>query len=100
MKDRLKNIEEMETILNRTDILINELEILLNKWEENQLDFAKLMNYYGSEEWQNDLQADEDGEIPQDFPRGVLSEDAVYNAFSDYKNLAIRMIKTGVSGLE
>lgn len=58
------------------------------------------MNYYGSEEWHNDREDDEEHKIPQDFPRGVLSEDAVYNTFLERKEVSVKMIKTGVAGLE
>lgn len=100
MEDRLKNITEMESILNQTDLLISEMEILVQKWEGNQSDFNQLMDYYGSENWNKDRQDDDLGVIPQDFPRGVLSEDAVYNTFGNRKELLIKLIKTGVAGLE
>jgi len=50
MESRLKNITEMENILNATDGLIADMENLLQKWEENLPAFQRLMNYYGSEQ--------------------------------------------------
>ncbi|MCR5846094.1 MAG: DUF4298 domain-containing protein [bacterium] len=41
--------------------------------------------YYGSEEWKLDFAADEAGLIPQDIPRGVLSEDGLYNLLEQFK---------------
>ena len=39
-----------------------------------------LNEYLDSGEWQADFEADERGEISQLIPRGVLSEDGLYNA--------------------
>ncbi|MDN3606633.1 DUF4298 domain-containing protein [Kaistella yonginensis] len=100
MEERLENIQQMENILNHTDALISEMEILIKKWKENEVDFHKLMDYYGSEKWHNDRKDDEEQRIPQDFPRGVLSEDAVHNTYGNRKEVAINMVKTGVSSLE
>lgn len=100
MEDRIKNITEMENILNETDSLISEMEILIQKWKKNQSDFALLMNYYGSENWYKDRENDDEGIIPQDLPRGVLSEDAVHNTFGNRREISIQLIKTGVADLE
>ncbi len=39
--------------------------------------------YYTSGEWQNDYEADEQGELPPDLKRGVLSQDALYDLLRD-----------------
>ena len=100
MKERLQNITKMENILNQTDELISDMQTLLEKWEQNQKDFNELMNYYTSEERGKDLEDDRLHIIPQDLPRGVLSEDAVFDTYGNRKNLLIKMIKLGVAGLE
>ena len=100
MERRLENITKMENILNRTDDLISEMENLLERWDQNQQDFSELMNYYSSEERGNDLEDDRLEIIPQDLPRGVLSEDAIFNTYGNRKDLLIKMIKMGVAGLE
>ncbi len=100
MEKHLENITKMENILNRTDELILEMEELLKKWEQNQRDFNELMNYYTSEERGKDLEDDRLKIIPQDLPRGVLSEDAVFDTYGNRKDLSIKMIKLGVGGLE
>ena len=100
MKKRLKNITKMENILNRTDELISEMEKLLETWEQNQEDFNELMNYYTGEERGKDLEDDRLNIIPQDLPRGVLSEDAVFDTYGNRKDLSVKMIKLGVAGLE
>lgn len=100
MEKRLENITKMENILNRTDKLISEMEKLLEKWEQNQQDFNDLMNYYTGEERGKDLEDDRLKIIPQDLPRGVLSEDGVFDTYGNRKDLSIKMIKVGVAGLE
>ena len=100
MEKRLENITKMENILNHTDELISEMEKLLEKWDQNQEDFNELMNYYTSEERGKDLEDDRLKIIPQDLPRGVLSEDAVFDTYGNRKDLSVKMIKLGVAGLE
>lgn len=100
MEKRLKNITKMENILNRTNELIAEMQKLLEKWDQNQEDFNELMNYYTSEERDQDLEDDRLKIIPQDLPRGVLSEDAVFDTFGSRKDLSVKMVKLGVAGLE
>lgn len=34
--------------------------------------------------WRADFEADEEGELPADLPRGVLSEDGIYNVLTEY----------------
>ncbi|MBF8457738.1 DUF4298 domain-containing protein [Kaistella sp. G5-32] len=100
MEKRLENITKMENILNRTDELISEMKKLLEKWDQNQEDFNELMNYYTGEERGKDLEDDRLKVIPQNLPRGALSEDAVFDAYGNRKDLLIKMIKLGVAGLE
>lgn len=100
MKEQFAHINQMENILNNTDILIKEMEILIKKWKENQVDFQNLMNYYGSEEWFKDRKDDEEHKIPKDSTRGVLGEDAVYDTYGNWREVALKMIKTGATSLE
>lgn len=40
---------------------------------------AALRAYMDSGQWLRDYESDERGEIPKDMPRGVLSQDALYD---------------------
>lgn len=51
-------------------------------------DFDALMAYYESPLWREDFEADEAGLLPSDLPRGVLSEDAVWNLAEQWKVLS------------
>jgi len=76
---RIKRIIEMEARLNR-----------IREWlEKNTCDIREdirlLEEYYHSPLWLSDFEADEAGLFPDDLPRGVLSEDAVYNVLMEYE---------------
>ena len=76
---RIRRISEMEARLNK-----------IKEWLEKTTcdireDVRLLEEYYHSPLWLSDFEADEAGLLPEDLPRGVLSEDAVYNALSEYE---------------
>lgn len=77
---RIKRITEMEARLNK----IREwLELTTCDIRE---DIRLLEEYYQSPLWRADFEADEAGLLPEDLPRGVLSEDAVYNVLAEYED--------------
>ena len=45
-------------------------------------DIEKLQDYYENE-WREDFEADERGELPKDLKRGVLSEDALFDLLEE-----------------
>ncbi len=49
---------------------------------ENRL--RQLADYYESEDWKRDFEADEAGLLPAELKRGVLSEDGVYDLLEEY----------------
>lgn len=79
MNERIERVTEMEARLNR-----------VRAWLENpsgdsiEADIRILDEYYQSALWRSDFETDEAGGFPAGLPRGVLSEDAVYDALSDY----------------
>lgn len=82
MKKRIQRITEMEERLNR-----------ITEWLAHPSggsvaeDVRFLETYYHSRLWRSDYEADEAGKFPADLPRGVLSEDAVYNVLEAYAEL-------------
>lgn len=80
INERISRIKRMEDIFNRSKRATAELDKLLPELEE-------LIEYYGSKEWFEDLSADENGELPQELSRGVLSEDGIYNFLSELQDL-------------
>jgi hypothetical protein len=77
--------------LKRAEEAIKEAEIgvdmLLNAWE----DICALNEYLDSGEWQADFEADERGEISKAIPRGVLSEDGLYNTLDRLQDVLGQM---------
>ena len=86
-----EHISEMEAILNRASGLIADLEKNLDGFEELQSDVQKLEAYYTGKEWKNDLKLDEEGKLPGDLKRGVLSEDGICNLLDKNREILERI---------
>ena len=86
--DKIKRVEEMEKIMDKSADIFRELNMVLDKLEDNLSDYKKLDEYYSSENWFLD-----NGVLPQDLKCGVLSEDGAYNLFGENHELAIRMVE-------
>ena len=91
--DKIKRVEEMEKIMDKSADIFRELNMVLDKLEENFLDYKKLDEYYSSEKWFLDVEDFNNGVLPQDLKCGVLSEDGAYNLFGENHELAIRMVE-------
>lgn len=48
---------------------------------------TQLIRYYEGGGWMEDFQMDEQGLLPANLKRGVLSEDGIYNFLEDLKSL-------------
>ncbi len=84
---QLRRITFYEELLNRLLYANTDTNITPDELKAMRSDAETLANYYGSEEWKADLADDEAGMLPFDLKRGVLSEDGIYNALEDYKQL-------------
>lgn len=99
-KERLEQIQEMEEILNQSEVFFKEAEAMLEKWKAFSPEFKKLVDYYYSLQWQEDYDASNRGEVPKEIPHGVLSEDLIYNAMGDQRNLVMAYLKYMVTLLD
>lgn len=90
-------ITKMEEILNQQTDLLAQVNQTLDHYEALQEDYQKLKTYYNSEAYFADVAADAQGDLPADLPRGVLSEDAVYDLMGDQYQLAIRFLELGTN---
>ncbi|GGI65915.1 MULTISPECIES: DUF4298 domain-containing protein [Enterococcus] len=88
-----RHIVEQEKTLNAYEVKLKELSQLLDFFEENRPGFQALMDYYTSEQRMHDLEDDHSGRLPEGLHRGVLSEDLIYNCYSDYREQSIRMLE-------
>jgi hypothetical protein len=84
-------VEEVESQFEQLAQAVSELSAALDKYADAGESLKVLDAYYGSDEWKSDFAADEKGLFPKDLKRGVLSEDAVWNLLSDYRELNERM---------
>ena len=94
MKDKqsggtLARIAEMEAALNAAAKLNADLEAQLDALDAGRADLKKLFDYYGSEAWYDDREA----ELPGDVRAGVLGEDLVYDELVRLRGLSFRMLE-------
>lgn len=86
--DVIERIQQMEL---RFDTLQNALEaasaVVREQWFREEL--ACLTAYYEGGRWLRDYELDEQGKLPRDLKRGVLSEDGVYRFLADVDTIAL-----------
>lgn len=72
-----KHISKMESILDEANEILDSLDKNLKKLSKIQPKIQELEKYYTSKQWIDDFSADEQGLLPKDLKRGVLSEDGI-----------------------
>ena len=85
--EQLERIAAMEARLNRLLQWQAELARLLDALPQLREDEEILADYLESADWRADFEADERGELPEELPRGVLSEDGIYDALATQREL-------------
>ena len=88
---QIRRIEQMEEILDYIQAAEQSLDRALERFEKLPALVKKLDRYY-SDHWREDYEADEAGLLPPDLKRGLLSQDAVWDALADYRALVLRML--------
>ncbi len=83
---QIERIERMEQYLVRVMHATNGVNDALDEYEAVQEALRELEAYYGSDTWRQDFEDDEQGKLPRNLKRGVLSEDAIWNVLEDYRN--------------
>lgn len=81
----VRRITEMEAILDEALKRLDEAETDFEALLEYQSEIGKLEEYYASQDWKDDYALDEQGLLPKDLKRGVLSEDGIYDALERNK---------------
>lgn len=89
----LEKIKKMEGILDKQMERINQLDEVLYEFEKSQAEYEELKEYYFSEEFIEDVESSNLGELPSDLKCGVLSEDAVYDLIGETYHLAVGMLE-------
>ena len=91
---QLERIRYFESLLDRLTETEARLEGALDAFAALPPLVRELEGYYTGEDWRRDFEADEAGLLPPELKRGVLSEDAAYDALESYRGLLIRMLET------
>ena len=92
----LKRIGEMEDCLDECGEAVRSLREQLDRLNALREKAVRLFSYYGSEDWY----ADREGELPEGFRAGVLSEDAAYDCITELRDAAFQMLETGTDVLK
>ncbi|MBQ1506087.1 MAG: DUF4298 domain-containing protein [Erysipelotrichales bacterium] len=89
---RTERISAMEKILDDSNAMLKEVDAALEKYRAMQEKIEELDLYYGSKEWFRDLKADEEGKLPADLKRGVLSEDGIFDMITHNREVLADML--------
>ena len=76
--ERIERIKKMEEKLDNVSPKVDAFEKSLNDLNSAFEDIKSLSEYY-KKEWKEDYEADEQGKIPKDLKRGVLSQDTLFD---------------------
>ena len=98
--DQIERITHYENALDRLNTALSALDAALEGYEAVQADRRALEEYYTGPLWRADLADDEAGRLPPDLKRGVLSEDAVYDALEEDRAALVRLLRTAAAILE
>ena len=80
---RTARIMEMEERYDKVRAALDELKKAEEQLVNLSDDVGILREYYESGKWQEDYEADEQGKLPVDLKRGVLSEDGLWNLLDE-----------------
>lgn len=81
-----ERIAQMETLFDSSYEVIRHLRQAIDDFHALQPVISELENYYRTD-WRSDFEADEEGALPADLKRGVLSEDGLWDLLEEYQQL-------------
>ena len=84
---QIQRIKYMERQLNQLLAALHAMNKALSTLAKARYAAQALSDYYGSGEWRSDFADDEAGRLPENLKRGVLSEDAIWNALQQFHEL-------------
>ena len=88
-----ERIDKMEKILNNSTKLLEELEEILNKLDEDSKNYNELVKYYYSKNWTKDKEDFEKDLLPNMESAVVLTEDGIYDMMTASSGTAIHMLE-------
>ena len=92
-REQIERIKKYEAMMDRVAASNTALEKALELFGKTEDLRAELDRYLASEDWRQDFYDDEDGLLPKDLKRGVLSEDGLYNALEARRALYGEMLR-------
>ena len=84
---QIARIEQMEKYLDDAKEAVKNVSSALEDFMEAQKKIIALEHYYEGGCWKKDFEDDEAGLLPPGLKRGVLSEDAVWNVLTRFREL-------------
>lgn len=99
---QIERIAAMEKRMRRAVDALSALIAALDAYDEARADFRELEAYYDGADWRQDFEDDEAGRLPSpaDLPRGVLSEDGIYDLLGLERDVLGRMAETAGERME
>jgi len=94
--EQIDRIKEMESYLDEVTEAVKGLSDALTDYLAVREKYYKLEEYYESEKWMEDFEADEAGKIPKRIKRGVLSEDTLFDLITEHEHLLERIEKVSI----
>ena len=95
-----ERIEKMEKILFNSSKLLEELEKILDKIEEDSKNYDELIKYYYSKNWAKDKEDFEKDLLPDIESAVVLTEDGIYDMMTASGGTAIHMLELATKMLK
>ena len=89
--EQITRIQEMEEIYREASAILPALQAALDAYDLLRPRLAELDAYYTSPAWKTDFAADEAGNLPPALPRGVLSEDGLWDLLQMQRSLQEQM---------
>ena len=84
---REERIKYFENILNQAQLTARQLESALDSYSFLLPALKELEEYYTSDDWKADYEADEQGLLPEGLNRGVLSQDGIDHVLERFDEL-------------
>ena len=99
---QIERIAAMEERMKRAVDALSALIAALDGYDAARADFRELAAYYDGGDWRADFEDDEAGRLPSpaDLPRGVLSEDGIYDLLELERDVLGRMAETAGERME
>ena len=85
--NRVERITYYENLMKTAQEALEKYEAALEGFASAQSGIEELEKYLGSREWRRDFESCEKGNLPENLPCGVLSEDGIFNLLEKNKEL-------------